>query len=165
MKRVKTVNFILCVSCCCLVAQLCLTLCDPTGCSPPDSSLHGILQARILEWVPCPPPRDLPHPGIEPTSPALAGGFFTLSHQGSPYVMCTFPELKFFLMAQGWQKDGLVWPRQEIGLGRSHWRQHINPRLLETAPREPGWSSWTSGDSSQEHELWVRQYAHRRILE
>ena len=33
------------------VAQLCLTLCDPMDCSLPGSSLHGILQARILEWV------------------------------------------------------------------------------------------------------------------
>ena len=31
--------------------QSCLTLCDPMDCSPPDSSVHGILQARILEWV------------------------------------------------------------------------------------------------------------------
>ena len=31
--------------------QSCLTLCDPMGCSPPGSSVHGILQARILEWV------------------------------------------------------------------------------------------------------------------
>ena len=33
------------------VTQLCLTLCDPVDCSPPGSSVHGILQARILEWV------------------------------------------------------------------------------------------------------------------
>ena len=33
------------------VTQSCLTLCDPVDCSPPGSSLHGILQARILEWV------------------------------------------------------------------------------------------------------------------
>ena len=33
------------------VAQLCLTLCDPVDCSPPGSSIHGILHARILEWV------------------------------------------------------------------------------------------------------------------
>ena len=32
-------------------AQLCLTLCDPMDCSPLGSSVHGILQARILEWV------------------------------------------------------------------------------------------------------------------
>ena len=35
-------------------AQLCLTLCDPTDCTPPGSSVHGILQARIMEWVAMP---------------------------------------------------------------------------------------------------------------
>ena len=34
-----------------LVAQLCLTLCDPMDCSLPSSSVHGVLQARVLEWV------------------------------------------------------------------------------------------------------------------
>ena len=34
-----------------LVAQLCATLCDPMDCSPPGSPVHGILQARILDWV------------------------------------------------------------------------------------------------------------------
>ena len=37
-----------------LLAQLCLTLCDPIACSLPGSSVHGILQARILEWVAMP---------------------------------------------------------------------------------------------------------------
>ena len=37
---------------CVLVAQSCLTLCDPMDCSPPGSSVHGVSQARILEWVP-----------------------------------------------------------------------------------------------------------------
>ena len=36
---------------CCAVAQSCLTLCDPMDCSLPGSSAHGILEARILEWV------------------------------------------------------------------------------------------------------------------
>ena len=60
--------------------QLCPTLCDPMDCSPPGSSVHGILQARILEWVAMPPSRGFPDPGIEPASlisPALTGGFFT----------------------------------------------------------------------------------------
>ena len=35
-----------------LVAQVCPSLCEPTDCSPPGSSVHGVLQARILEWVP-----------------------------------------------------------------------------------------------------------------
>ena len=49
-------------------------------CSLPSSSVHGILQARILEWAAIPSPGDLPDPGIKPESlapPALAGGFFT----------------------------------------------------------------------------------------
>ena len=40
-----------CVYVCVLVAQSCLTLCDPMDCSPPGSSVHGILQAGILAWV------------------------------------------------------------------------------------------------------------------
>ena len=39
--------------------------------SPSGFSVHGILQARRLEWLPLPSPGDLPHPGIEPGSPAL----------------------------------------------------------------------------------------------
>ena len=37
--------------CCCLVTQLCPALCNLMYYSPPDSTVHGILQARILEWV------------------------------------------------------------------------------------------------------------------
>ena len=62
--------------------QLCLTLCNPMDGSPPGSSVHGILQARILGWVARPPPGDLPDLGIKPaflTSPSLAGWFFTIS--------------------------------------------------------------------------------------
>ena len=43
-------HYILCV----LVTQLCPTLCDPMDGSPPGSSVHGILQARILEWATIP---------------------------------------------------------------------------------------------------------------
>ena len=52
---------------CCVRAQLCPTLCETTDCSPPGSSAHGILQARILEWVAISysrgssPPRDQSH--------------------------------------------------------------------------------------------------------
>ena len=47
------------------------SLCDLMDCSPPGSSVHGILQARILEWVAILSPRDLLDPGIKPRSPAL----------------------------------------------------------------------------------------------
>ena len=45
--------------------QSCPAFCNPMDGSPPDASVHGIFQARILEWVPFPPSGDLPHPGIK----------------------------------------------------------------------------------------------------
>ena len=45
-----------------LCAQFCLTLCDPMDCSPPGSSVHGILQARMLEWVAMPSSRGSSRP-------------------------------------------------------------------------------------------------------
>ena len=59
------------------VAQSCPTLCNPRDCSLPDSSVHGIFKAKILEWVSFPSPGDLPNTGIKLTSPALVGRFFT----------------------------------------------------------------------------------------
>ena len=54
-----------------LVTQLCLTLGDLMDCSPPGFSVHGILQARILEWVDVPFFKGFLNPGIEPGSPTL----------------------------------------------------------------------------------------------
>ena len=57
----------------------------PWAVSPPSSSVPGVLQARILEWVAFPPPRDLPDPGIKHTSPASAGKFFTPEPPGKAH--------------------------------------------------------------------------------
>ena len=54
-----------------LVAQSCLSLCDPVYCSLPGFSVHGILQERILEWLAIPFSGDLANPGIKPGSPTL----------------------------------------------------------------------------------------------
>ena len=57
------------------------------------SFVHGIFQARVLEWVAIPSPGDLPQLGIKPISPALAGEFFIPSHQGKhrlPYSFVNF---------------------------------------------------------------------------
>ena len=53
------------------VAQSCPTLCDPVDCSLPGSSVHGIFQAIVLEWIAISFSSDLPDPGIKPRSPAL----------------------------------------------------------------------------------------------
>ena len=67
-----------------LVAKLCLTLWDPTDCSPPGSSFHGISRQEYWSGLPFPSPGDLPDPGIKPASPALAGRSFTAEPPGSP---------------------------------------------------------------------------------
>ena len=62
--------------------QSCPTLWNPMDCSLPGSSVHGILQARVLERVAMPSSGDLPNPGIQPAflpSPALVGSIFTTS--------------------------------------------------------------------------------------
>ena len=64
---------------CVLVAQSCLTLCDPVDCSPPGSSVHGILQARILEQVAISFPRGS-NLGFLHCKQIL----YHLSHQGNP---------------------------------------------------------------------------------
>ena len=60
--RTRLSDFCVCV---------CTTLCNPMDCSPPDSSVHGIFQARILKWVVFPYFLDLPDQGIETRSSAL----------------------------------------------------------------------------------------------
>ena len=66
------------------VKSLSPTLCDPVDCSPPGSSIHGILQARILEWVAISFSRDLPDPGIEPRSPTLQADALASEPPGRP---------------------------------------------------------------------------------
>ena len=76
----------------CLFAPSCPTLCDPMDCSLPGSSVHGILQAKILEWI-------VLFQGIFPTQgsnlhlvhlPALAGRFFITS---AAWEACNLPSL------------------------------------------------------------------------
>jgi len=60
----------------CLVVQSGLTLCDPMDCSPPSSSVHGIFQASILEWVAMPSSRGSSQPRDQTQVSCIAGRFF-----------------------------------------------------------------------------------------
>ena len=76
---------------CVLNLLSCPTLCDSMHCNPPGCSVHGILQARILVWAAMPSSRDLPDPGIKPTSltsSSLAGRVFITSITWEFLVMC-----------------------------------------------------------------------------
>ena len=65
----------------CSVAQSCLIFCDTMDFGLPGPSVHEIFQVRILDGLPFPPSEDLPDSGLEPGSPALAGGFFNTEPQ------------------------------------------------------------------------------------
>ena len=88
MERLKkeglTVWRLSCSACCCSVTKLCLTLCDPMDNSPPGSSVHGIFQARVLEWFAI----SLFRGSSQPTDQTwIAGGFFTTEPPGKTFVL------------------------------------------------------------------------------
>ena len=75
------------------VARSCPTLPNPMDCSLPASSIHGIFQARVLEWVAIPSPGDLPNPGIDPRSPALqADSFLPTESPEKPQIVWISPQ-------------------------------------------------------------------------
>ena len=81
-----------------LVAQLCLTLCDPMDCSPPGFSVLGILQAKIQEWVAMPSSRESSWPRNQTQISCIASGLFTIWATGQVCVIqlqlhmkCTLP--------------------------------------------------------------------------
>ena len=74
----------------CLVTQLYPTLCNPMDCSPPGSSVRGDSPGKDTgigsSCRPCPPPGDLPDPGIEPGSPALQANSLPAELPGKPHI-------------------------------------------------------------------------------
>ena len=79
---------------------------DPIDHSPPGSSVHRIFQARILEWVAISYSRGLPDPGIEPTSPALAGGFFATEPPRKPHMPPRMVQIKTTDRSKCWHEQG-----------------------------------------------------------
>ena len=77
----------LCV-CVCLIAQSCLTLCNPMDCSLPGFSVHGDSPGKNTEvgGLPCPPPMDFLNQGLNQGLPHCRWILYHLRHQGSPYV-------------------------------------------------------------------------------
>ena len=74
-----------------LVAQLCPTLCDPMDCSPPGSSVHGISQARMLEWVAIPFSRGCSRPRDRTWSCILQADSLLSEPPGKSQLLGSFP--------------------------------------------------------------------------
>ena len=108
---------------------MCLTHCDPMDCSLPGSSVHGILQARTVEWVAIPFFRGSPGPRDKTHVSCIAGGLFTTEPPGRPDCM-----LQDFLGACTKNLLGVCPATQRIcleyrrpGLGRSSEEGNGNP--------------------------------------
>ena len=101
--------------------QSCQTLCDPMDCSPLGSSVRGILQARILEWLPCSPPGNLPDPGTEP------GPLCLLRWQADSLPLA--PPRKPTLCVQLSSVQSL----SHVQLFATHELQHARPRCPSTS--------------------------------
>ena len=82
------------------VTKSCLTLCDPMDCSLQAPLSMGFPRQDYGRGLPCPPPGDLPKPGIEPSSPTLAGRFFTTSITWEAHRLTVFSQIKFNLIQQ-----------------------------------------------------------------
>ena len=78
--------------------------CNPMDCSLPGSSVHGILQARILEWVAFHSPGDLSDPGIEPGSPSLHADSLPTELRGK----ITNLNIQFIIYMKGTKQDLLM---------------------------------------------------------
>ena len=79
-----------CVCVCVLVTQSCPTLCNPMDCTLPGFFVHGILQARILEWVAIPFSRGSSQPKDQTQISCITGYLYHLSYQGSPNIINPF---------------------------------------------------------------------------
>ena len=117
---------LLCHSLCVLVAQSCPTLCDPTNCSPPSFSAHGILQARIPEWIAIPFSRGSSQPRDRTLVSCIPGRFFTVWATGKPCATVGGP-----------------WPRWSLETGHMRSLTHMlkqnkricaEPRIREDDP-------------------------------
>ena len=115
-------------------------LCDPMDCSLPGSSVHGILQARILEWVGVPSPGDLPNPWIESRSPTLHEDCWLSEQQGSPRIL----QWVAYLFSRG-----SFWPRNQSRVSYTaggfftNWVTREAPDLTEAEVIKKRWQECT----------------------
>ena len=81
------------VLCCVYLIQSCPTLCNPMDCRPPGSSVHGLLQPRVLEWVDISSSKGSSRPWDRTSVSCIsctAGRFFTTEPQGKPRIPCNW---------------------------------------------------------------------------
>ena len=127
----------------CSVAQSCLTLCDPTDCSQPGSSIHGIIQVRIPEWVAIPSSRGSFWPqDWTLASPALAGRFFTTSPARKACLVQWIPlSVDSPLLSWSWFCRSSEASRKTCSSLKSSWFLSLRGDAYVLYDQEP-WALW-----------------------
>ena len=113
--------------CCCLVTKLCLTLCDPMDCSLPGSSVHGIFQARILEWLAISFSRGSSWPRDRTHISCITGRFFITEPPGKPIDRVYDTEFLPFTQ-KSWLLE--VWSKQNLHLYQVNIQLWIEVNIL-----------------------------------
>ena len=111
-----------------LVARSCSTLCDPMDCSPPASSVLGDSPGKNTgeHGLPCPPPGDLPKPGIKPRSPTMQADSLPSKPPGNPKNT----RVGSLSLLQG------IFPAQQSNWGLLHWRWIFYQLSYKGSPHE-----------------------------
>ena len=118
----------------CLVTQPCPTLWEPMDCSRVQQALLSMGFSRQEYWsrLPCPPPGDLPSPGIEPRFPTCRLILYYLSHQGRPWIL---ERVAYLFSRESFQ------PRDQIQVSHTAGRS-----MCWAYPQRPlSWSSHLTG--------------------
>ena len=117
-----------------LVAQSCLTLFNPLDYSPPGSSVHGISEARILEWVNIPFSRDLPIPEIKPVLQHSRWILYRLNYQGSPENAKNCPKWAIRIKAVCY---AILWSKQRASFSKlNSFNEHSKTTTKDTLALE-----------------------------
>ena len=146
------------------VAQLCLTLWDPTDCSPPGSSVHGILQARILEWVAMPYSRVISQARDRTQVSCIASRFLTVWVTGKAAAAGVGGAVCGGVVVSEWPKSDPVALLPETLRGPSGLWAPAAQQDCALCPLEP------AGSSTMSHvlPLWLKQahgcYSHSSLL-
>ena len=115
--------------------QSCPTLCDPMDCSPPGSSVHGILQARMLEWAAMPSsrgsswPRDQTHVSyVSWVSNIHRQVLYHQCHLGSPFLFISYTYILLDLYIH-YKKDTKKWEKNDLRIKINLKQTSKNPSL------------------------------------
>ena len=129
-----------------LVTQSCLTLCDPMGCSPPGSSVHGILQTRILEWVAIPFSRGSSQTRDRIQVPCITGRFFTIwiMREAPIFIGRTDAEAGALILWTPDVKSQLIGKDPDAGKDWGQEEKHV------TEDEMIGWHHWLSGQEFEQ---------------